>query len=204
MEINDLALANINLKSISTQAKYLTDSTDISPADCLFIMVDLQERFKDIIHNMEEVIKNSDILNRAAELLEIPLLITEQSPEKLGKTLPELHFPEHAKLIEKTSFSVFDETISSYIESTQKPVLVIYGIEAHVCITQSCLDAIKRAYHVLLVYDAISSRAQQSKKIAVKMLSHKGVEIVTTEMLLFRLLKDAKHPKFRDISKLVK
>ena len=83
-------------------------------------------------------------------------------------------------------------------------MLVFYGIEAHVCVLQSCLDAIKKGYHVLLVADAISSRKEYSKKITLKMLGSKGVEIVTTEMLLFRLLKDTDHERFKEISRLIK
>jgi isochorismate hydrolase len=153
---------------------------------------------------MDDLIKNADILNRATEILDIPLLITEQSPSKLGKTMPEIYFPEKAQYFEKTMFSVFDEKITKFINNTGKTTLVIYGIEAHICVTQSCLDALENEYDVLLVFDAISSRKEYNKEIAVKRLADYGVNIVTTEMLLFELLRDANHPKFREVSRLVK
>jgi len=204
MDIKELMSDCVNLRSLSTQIKYLTDSADIGVEDCLFIMIDIQEKFRGIIHELETVVKNSDILNKASEILKIPLIVTEHVPEKLGKTLTELYVPENVFRFEKTRFSVFDEKISEFVESMSKPVLVIYGIEAHICILQSCLDAIKRGYHVLLVADAISSRKEYNKDVGIKMLSQKGVEIVTTEMLLFRLIKDAKYESFKDIAKLIK
>ena len=197
-------LEEVNFQRLSSYLKYHTNSTDITQNDCFFIMVDIQDKFQDIIHDMESVVKNTDILNKAAEMLDIPFLYTEQSPEKLGKTIKDIHIPENAVYFSKTMFSIFTEEVKEYIQNQHKPVLVIYGIEAHICITQTCLDAIKNAYHVLLVTDAISSRKEYSKKTAIKMLRDKGIEVVTTEMLLFRLLKDATHPKFREISKLVK
>jgi isochorismate hydrolase len=203
MDIKSLFNTDLNIKSLTNCMKYLTNSIDIEAKDCLFVMVDIQERFMDIIHEMDEVVKNADILNKAAEILNIPLLVTEQSPEKLGKTTESIYIPKHT-YFEKTLFSIFTDEVEAYLTKQNKPVLVIYGIEAHICVTQSCLDAIKRAYHVLLVADAVSSRKKYSKNIAINMLAEKGIEVVTTEMLLFRLLRDAKHPKFRDISKLVK
>jgi isochorismate hydrolase len=132
------------------------------------------------------------------------LIITEHVPEKLGKTVHEIYIPKATNVFSKRRFSVFNEEITKCIDSQSKPVLVFYGIEAHICVLQSCLDAIKYGYHVLLVADAISSRKEYSKKIALKMMGGKGVEIVTTEMLLFRLLRDADHEKFKDIAKMVK
>ena len=204
MNIGELMNDCVNIRSLSTQIKYLTDSIDIGVEDCLFIMVDIQEKFHGIIHELDAVVKNSDILNRASEILGIPLVITEHVPEKLGKTLNEIYMHDDTCRFEKTRFSVFNDEISEFVKNIGKPVIVIYGIEAHICILQSCLDAIKKGYHVLLVADAISSRKEYSKEVAIKLLSQKGVEVVTTEMLLFRLIKDAKHERFKDIAKLIK
>jgi len=204
MEIRKLLRENFNIKSIATHVKYLTNAFDITSKDCLFIMIDIQEKFVGVIHEFDEVIKNADILNRSAELLHIPLIVTEHVPQKLGNTVRDLYIPNNTIMFDKKRFSVFNDDITHCVERLAKPVLVFYGIEAHICVVQSCLEAVKKGYHVLLVADAISSRKEYNKKIAIKMLVSKGVEVVTTEMLLFRLLIDADHERFRDISKLVK
>lgn len=204
MNIQNILQSEINLPSIAKQIKYLTNAIDIQASDCVFVMVDIQEKFRGIIHELETVSKNSDILNRSAEILDIPMLITEQYPQRLGKTLTEIYKPANAACFEKSKFSIFTEEVTEYLNTKHKPVLVVYGIEAHICITQTCLEAVKESYHVILVADAVSSRKQYSKDVALNMLSQKGVEIVTTEMLLFRFLKDAKHPNFKEISKLIK
>ena len=174
----------------------------ITSDDCIFIMVDIQERLIDAMQDRDLLLKNAVILNKATEILTIPLVVTEQYPERLGKSV--IDYPEKHQYFSKTRFSIFTDEATEYIKNLEKPILVVYGIEAHICVTQTCLDAIQQGYHVLLVTDAISSRKEYSKEIALKMLSDKGVELVTTEMILFRFLKDAKHPHFKEISKLIK
>ena len=174
----------------------------ITSDDCIFIMIDIQERLIDVMQDKETLLKNAEILNKATEILSIPLIVTEQYPEKLGKSV--VTYPEKHKYFSKTRFSAFTKEVTEYINHLNKPIIIVYGIEAHICVTQTCLDALQKGYHVLLVADAISSRKEYSKEIAIKMLSDKGVELVTTEMILFRLLKDAAHPKFKEISKMIK
>jgi len=180
------------------------DIRAIEPNDCLFLMVDMQEKFQDIIYEMDIVIKNADILNKVAEILEIPLIVTEQNPQKLGKTLENIYISKFHKRFEKTKFSALTTDVEKYIKEKDRHVIVVYGIEAHICILQSCLDILNDEYSVLLVADAVSSRTIHNKKMALHLLNNYGTAIVTTEMLLFLLLKDAKHQSFKDISKLVK
>ena len=172
--------------------------------DCLFIMVDMQERFQSIIYKMDGVIKNTDILNRASELLEIPLIMTEQSPEKLGKTIESIYIPQSHKYFQKTKFSALTDDVKDCITDFDRKALIIYGIESHVCITQTCLEAAQLDYDVIVVADAVSSRKAYSKDIALRLLERNNAHVVSTEMLLFDLMKDARHPKFREISRLVK
>ena len=170
--MNELLTENINFKSLATQTKYLQNSIDIETDDCLFIMIDIQERFKEIIHEFDDMVKNADILNRSAELLNIPLIVTEHVSDKLGHTIQELYVPESTIMFEKRMFSIFNDEITNCVEKLAKPILVFYGIEAHICVLQSCLDAIKKGFQVILVADAISSRKEYSKKIAIKMLGN--------------------------------
>ena len=175
---------------------------NIQTDNCIFIMIDLQESLINAMQEKETLIKNTEILNKSTEILDIPLIVTEQYPEKLGKSVA--YLPEKHKYFSKTKFSIFTDEATEYIHKLDKQVLIVYGIEAHICVTQTCLDAIEKGYQVILVADAISSRKEYSKEIAIKMLTDKGVEVVTTEMILFRILKDAKHPCFKEIAKMIK
>ena len=181
-----------------------TDFFDVSVEHCIFIMVDIQEKFKDVIKDIDIVVKNANILNKAAEILGIPLVITEQSPEKLGKTMDSVYIPKHAKFFSKTLFSAITDDVYDYIIDKNKYAIVIYGIEAHVCVLQTCLEINQLDRLPAVVLDAIASRTEYNKQVAIMKLAHEGIETVTTEMLLFSLLKDANHPKFKEISKLVK
>ncbi|MCL2062979.1 MAG: isochorismatase family protein [Candidatus Cloacimonetes bacterium] len=184
--------------------KEKTNFYNIYCEDCIFIMVDIQEKFKDIIYKMQNVVKNADILNKVSEILEIPLIVTEQSPDKLGKSIENIYLPASHKYFQKTKFSAMTDEVKEYTDELDRKVLIVYGIEAHVCITQTCLEASQIGYDVVLISDAVSSRKAYSKEIALNLLEKSKINVVTTEMLLFNLLNDAKHPKFRDISKLVK
>jgi len=176
----------------------------ITENNSIFIMVDIQEKFRNVIFEMDNIIKNADILNKASEILEIPLIITEQYPKGLGSTISDIHQPDTAIRLEKTVFSTFTPEFLTHIGRLARPYLVFYGVEAHICLTQSALDAKAHGYEVLYVCDAVSSRDPYNKQIAIERLIQNKVEMVSTEMLLFELVNDAKHPKFKAISALIK
>ncbi len=174
----------------------------ITSKNTLFLMVDIQEKFRNVIPEMDKIIKNSSILNKFAEMQNIPIFVTEQYPEGLGKTLEDIYVPSHAKPFIKTRFSIFDDKIDRFIH--RKTNVVIYGIEAHICITQTALDAKKKGFDVYVIADAVSSRTMENKDIAINRLRQEGCIISSTEMFIFEMIQDANIPQFKDISKLVK
>lgn len=176
----------------------------IKSEDCLFVMIDIQDKFLNVIEDIDTVIKNANILNKTTEILNIPLIFTEQYPKGLGNTFSELYKPQHTKVFEKTKFSIFTEEILDYLKQSGRKTLVLYGIEAHICLTQSALDALEHGFKVGYVCDAVASRKNSNKKIAIKRLIQNNIEMLNTEMLLFELVNDAKKPSFKEISNLVK
>ncbi len=176
----------------------------INQKNAIFVMIDIQEKFVPVISDIDSIIKNSTILNKSAEILDIPQVVTEQYPKGLGKTINSIYLSPKAKIFEKGGFSIFNEEIKNHLKSLNKQILVLYGIEAHICLTQTALDALKNSYNVYFVADAVSSRNSFSKEIAFRRLEQAGVKLVTTEMLLFEILESSKHPNFKEISKLVK
>ena len=82
---------------------------------------------------------------------------------------------------------------------------MLAGVEAHICVLQTALGLIARGRrNVYVVRDAISSRRPDSVEIAVRRMEQQGVEIVTTEMVIFEWIGSSAHPKFREAAALIK
>jgi nicotinamidase-related amidase len=170
-----------------------------------FLLIDIQEKFLPVIHNIEAVIDNANKLVSGASILKIPLIVTEQYPKGLGRTVDRINLSEGQEIIEKISFDCFgcDKFNEKLMELTAKS-LVIFGIEAHVCVLKTSLEAAARGYEVHVVADAVSSRTEENKLLALERLRQSGVFIVSTEMILFQLMHEAGTDEFRAISRLVK
>ncbi|MFT4297683.1 MAG: hydrolase [Candidatus Woesearchaeota archaeon] len=170
-----------------------------------FLLIDLQEKFIPVIHNVDEVIKNSNKLIKTAEILKIPLITTEQYTKGLGKTYKKVILPKAIKPIEKIEFSCFkSKKFNEKMKKLDIKSLVIFGIEAHVCVLQTALDALKREIDVHIIADAVSSRNDNNKKIAIKRMRQAGAFASSTEMIIFQLLEKAGSKEFKEIMKFVK
>lgn len=170
-----------------------------------FVMIDIQDKFKPVIYEIDKVIKNTNILIKAAEILKIPLVVTEQYPKGLGKTLKEIQLPQNQEIFDKIEFSCFGcNNFAKKIKELKVDTLVIFGIETHVCVVQTVLDALEQGYEVHVVEDAISSRTKENKKIGIERMRQSGAFIVSAEMILFQLMKKAGIEGFKEISDLVK
>ena len=144
-------------------------------------------------------------LVRVSEVFNIPVVVTEQYPKGLGRTVRELESILKVKPIEKTSFSCFGAPeFEKELEKLGAQSLILTGIETHICVVQTALDALKRGYEVIVPADATGSRKELDWRIALDRMLAKGVDVVTTEMLLFDLIGDAARPEFKEILKLVK
>lgn len=170
----------------------------------LFLMIDIQEKFANVIYEMEVVIRNTNILNKAAEILSLPLIITEQYPKGLGNTMEDIYIPTDTPIYEKKKFSSFIPEIEEFINTNNIKNIVIYGVETHVCLTQTALELKSKGFNVGIVSDAVSSRHVDNKLYALTRLGNLGIHILSTEMILFEIMVSANHPSFREISKLVK
>ena len=171
----------------------------------VFVLVDIQEKFLPVINNIHEVITNANILAKASKILKIPLIVTEQYPQGLGKTSSKITLPSDHFLIEKTHFSCFgSEEFKNQIETLKINSIVLFGIEAHVCILKTALDELKNNIDVHVIQDAVSSRTYENKMIAIERMRQSGAFISSTEMILFQLLESAGTDEFKEISRLIK
>ena len=183
----------------------------IEKSNAILLVIDIQEKLFPKVFNKKIVEKNSQILLKTFELLELPVLLTEQYPKGLGSTIISLQkiFSEIDKnnllRFEKSSFSCFQEdNFKNVLKNQKKKQVLILGIETHVCILQSALDLKSEGYHPYVITDAVGSREKNDHESALKRFSAHGVGQVTSEMVVFELLRNFKHPKFREIRQLIK
>lgn len=171
-----------------------------------FFLCDIQEKFRPSIKYFSEIVVVAQRLLKAAKILGVPVVATEQYPKGLGKTIPELaeilDENPNARIFEKTCFSMSSqEVLSSLLPSVD--TVVLFGIEAHVCVQQTALDLLERGYDVHLIADSSSSRSMTDRMLAFDRIRQAGGFITTSESALFMLLEDARHPNFKEIQKLI-
>jgi nicotinamidase-related amidase len=167
------------------------------------LLIDLQERLMPAIHDGEAVVARAVRLAEAARLLDVPVRATEQYPEGLGPTVPPLAAYPQA-LLTKTTFSAAADPRSRTLLPAGTREIVVAGCEAHVCVLQTVLGLLGRGHRVVLVADAVGSRDPADRAAALDRARQHGAEIVTSEMVLFEWLRDARHPNFREVQKLLK
>jgi nicotinamidase-related amidase len=172
---------------------------------CL-VVIDIQEKLLQVMHEPKRVVKNTSVLIQTATALNIPILWCQQVPKALGPTVDELAtLLEGVTPINKSSFSSCgEEQFLERIDMLKPQTAILCGIEAHVCVFQTAMDLMQHGLYVQVVADATSSRTQENKTIGLDRMAKEGAVITSTEMLLFELLRDANHEKFRELAKLIK
>jgi nicotinamidase-related amidase len=169
------------------------------------LMVDVQERLLPAMSDPTQVLKNGAHLLEAARTLAVPVVVSEQYPAGLGRTVPDLANLAPANAVhEKIEFSCFANPALHGALSGAGKQTVIFGIEAHVCVLQTALEMAMDSHDVTVVVDAVGSRVADSKEIALRRMQDAGVRVVTTEMVLFEWLRRAGTPEFKALSKLIR
>lgn len=172
----------------------------------VLVVVDVQERFVDHIFEFDAMVDVIDKAIDGAQQLGLPILVTEQYPAGLGRTVKKLTDRlAGSAVFEKTRFSSAGSAdfISSLAALKRRQVLLC-GIETHVCISQTAHDLIARGYDVHLIEDGISSRHFENKTIGLKKIYKAGAIPSSLEMAMFELLQDARADKFKAIQALIK
>ena len=169
----------------------------------VLLLIDLQERLVPALHDGPTVVARAVRLAEASRLLNVPIRATEQYPAGLGSTVPALaDYPQ--AVMAKTTFSAVADPGFTELMPAGVSEIVVAGCEAHVCVLQTVLGLLPRGRRVLLVADAIGSRDPADRTAAIDRARQHGAEIVTSEMVLFEWLRDAQHPMFREVQKLLK
>ena len=175
----------------------------VKQADSLVLLIDMQEKLAPVIDQGKEVEQAAAWVLQIAVQLGVPILATEQYPQGLGVTLPALAelVPEDC-VMEKIHFSALREPlIAERLKLSGKTQLVMIGTETHVCVLQSAMDALAAGYQVFIVEEAVGSRTEQNRQLALLRLQQAGAQIISKEMLAFEWLDKAGTDNFRTISK---
>jgi nicotinamidase-related amidase len=170
------------------------------------IVVDVQERLLPAIFEQARVVESTVRLIRGAAVLQVPTFATEQYRKGLGATVPEVAaaIPGFAPM-EKLAFSACGA--AGFIPALKKKKVseaILCGIEAHVCVSQTCLDLLEKGLRVFVVADAVSSRTPENYRFGLDRMRAAGAVIVSTEMVLFELLEQAGTAEFKQVLALVK
>ncbi|RHY36456.1 hypothetical protein DYB25_010975 [Aphanomyces astaci] len=177
----------------------------VAPASSLLLVCDIQEIFRTRIYEMPSVIHASNTLVRFPSVtLQIPTVVTTQYAARFGPTVPELEFGPDVKTFDKTRFSMLTDDVRAELDATKPTSIILCGIEAHVCVLQTCLDLLEQGYDVHVPVDAVSSSTSLLRSTALTRLQQSGVYLTSVESIVFQLVRDSKHPDFRTISSLIK
>jgi nicotinamidase-related amidase len=180
---------------------------ELQKNNAMLLCIDYQEKLLAKIHESQMITKNAITMIRSAQVLRIPIIVTEQYPKGLGGTVKDIveALGEEYKPIEKNCFNCFGSSeFASKLKSTNRRRLLVMGIESHVCILQTVLEALKRKYDVYLLEDAISSRTLENRRIAIERMIKEGAVPSSVEMAIYEILKTAEAPEFKRILEFVK
>jgi nicotinamidase-related amidase len=178
------------------------------PETAGLLVIDIQEKLWPFIHDKEEVLSKTLAAIDVAGHLELPILATEQYVKGLGPTIPQVREAldrwDAYRPVEKTAFSCFGEP--KFVEKFDQSAidtLVVIGIEGHVCVMQTALEALDRGIDVFYMAEAIGSRNARHKKEAVHRVREAGALVGSVEMFAFEAMRSSTHPAFKQVQKII-
>lgn len=171
------------------------------------LVVDVQERLLRAMHDGPQTLKNITTAVQGFREMTLPIVVTEQYPEGLGRTVPEILnvLGTEVDVLSKTQFSgVESGLVRSKMSTVPANTWVLCGLEAHVCVLLTARDLIATGKNVVVLLDATTSRKSYHVTLAAGEMRHLGVRVTSVETMLFDLLGDANAPAFKTISRLVR
>ena len=175
----------------------------LQPEQCALVVIDIQEKLLPPIFQKEQLVRNSQLLIRAAGILKIPALVSTQYAKGLGGTVPEIaSLLAGTEPVDKTLFSCFaSDAFCSLLKRLpgSRNTLLLCGMESHICVTQTALGALREGYLVHVASDAVSSRTEWNWKIGLDRMHGAGAVISSTEMMIYELMSSSSSPAFKEL-----
>jgi nicotinamidase-related amidase len=170
---------------------------------CALVVIDIQQKLLPPIFDKEQLVRNAQLLIRAAGILKIPTLVSTQYAKGLGATVPEIaDLLEGTEAIDKTLFSCFgSDAFCSLLKRMpgQRNTLLLCGMESHICVAQTALAALREGYLVHVASDAVSSRTESNWKIGLQRMGAAGAVISSTEMIIYELMRASSSLAFKEL-----
>ena len=178
----------------------------IDKKKAVFVVVDVQGKLAQMMFQRDVLFHNLQVLIQGMQLLEVPIILMEQTPEKIGSTIPEIRdlLPGVEPIKKKTFSCAADSKFSSRLQELAPTEVILAGIETHVCVYQTAADLLSQGFEVHVVTDAVSSRVEANKQTGLNRMLAEGGHATSTEMLLFELQRSAGGDVFRELIKLVR
>ena len=174
----------------------------IHPDNTVLVVVDLQEKLTPAITGIDRVLDNTKKLLRLAKILPLKTLVTTQYRKGLGDTVSEITELLEAEPIDKVCFGCMGDDIFNQQLAAALPnggTILLCGVEAHVCVTQTALGALAKSYSVHVAADAVGSRTNDNRRIGLERMRDAGAVISSTEMAIYELLGDSRRPEFKQM-----
>ncbi|XP_065776868.1 isochorismatase domain-containing protein 2 [Muntiacus reevesi] len=174
----------------------------VLPESSILFLCDMQEKFRHVVY-FRQIVSVAARMLKVARLLNVPAVLTEQYPQGLGPTVPELG-AQDLQPHTKTCLSMVPAVQQELDARPQLRSVLLCGLETQACILQTALDLLDRGLQVHVVVDACSSRSQVDRLVALSRMRQSGAFLSTSEGLIFQLVGDAAHPQFKEVQKLIK
>jgi nicotinamidase-related amidase len=166
------------------------------------VVVDVQEAFRKALPDFARVAEHAATLVEGAKAIGIPVVVTEQYPKGLGRTVPEIaeHLPDGAAPLEKVCFSAAE---ADGFDLDGRDQALVCGIEAHVCVNQTVLDLLAEGVETHVAADAVGSRTTENRELGLHKMERAGAVLTSVETALFELLRGSDAPEFKRVQALV-
>lgn len=178
----------------------------IHAQDSVCVVIDVQTSLAEVMSQRDPTVAATRLLVRSAGRLGMPVIVTRQNPTRLGDTVPELleavgaHVP-----VDKMVFDCLAEPrFAARLEATERRTVIIAGMETHICVLQTALSLARAGYGVHVVADAVCSRREQDRSVALSRLRNAGVVVTTAEQVVYEAVGEAGTDRFRDVLRFVK
>ncbi len=174
--------------------------------DAVVVVIDVQEKFLPGMHEAERLVRTIKLLLAVARRLKLPVLVTEQNPQGVGRTVPQI-VEDLAGVapLEKMTFSCWGaESFREELARTGRKTVILIGIEGHVCLLQTGLDLLHAGYRVHVPVDAVTSRRAETCDVGLQQLKQAGAVITCAEAVVFEMLREAGTEDFRALLPLLK
>ena len=170
------------------------------------LVVDLQETYRGKLWEWERTVERARVLIRGAERLDLPIVYTEQYPQGLGHTAPEvLDALGAAPRFEKRTLSALGAPgLVEHLDALGRSHAIVCGIETHACINHTVHELLGRGAVVHLPCDALSSRREREHELGLDKLLRSGAIGGSVEGILLECLRTADHPEFKAVQALLK